>query len=418
MEALQSYLGLGIREDFATRNIWMHNPLKILDPHCLSFDPSRPAPHPFNHDVVFVCIDIEAFEFDANKITEIGIATLDTRELVGISSGPRAERWIDKITYRHLRVQEHLHLVNERFVKACPERFLFGESEFMDLPHIVTTLNHLFDQTSGIGGEPGAESEHQKRNLVFVGHSLKNDFAFLKTIGVSLDANVRATQDTERLAGGTKRKGVGLERLLKALDVDALYLHNAGNDAAYTLQAMLRLAVLWAQGEMKTFQATLWSLPSSNSRKRERWEKLKRGATDQNALGAVREGSQLEQGARNKAVEEEAVEEGETRKTVVRRVAGSKALPNVLERQLREDAGKQLGETTKKRRWAGLGNESPERTGKPAMGGPRRRIGEEVREGFGGDLTAEIGARTKEERYRAIQARIQEGRQNMNSERK
>lgn len=32
-------------------------------------------------DVVFVCVDCEAFEFAQNKTTEVGVSVLDTREL-------------------------------------------------------------------------------------------------------------------------------------------------------------------------------------------------------------------------------------------------------------------------------------------------------------------------------------------------
>lgn len=79
------------------------------------------------------------------------------------------------------------------------------------------------------------------RKVIIVGHGLKNDTDYLQTLGFSLAvySNVVSKMDTQTLGGGTKKAQVGLEKLLLALGVHATNLHNAGNDAAYTLQALL-----------------------------------------------------------------------------------------------------------------------------------------------------------------------------------
>jgi hypothetical protein len=75
---------------------------------------------------VFVCVDVEANERNANQITEIGIAALDTRDLKSLVPGERGANWMTKIRARHFRINEYKHIVNTEFVSGCPERFEFG----------------------------------------------------------------------------------------------------------------------------------------------------------------------------------------------------------------------------------------------------------------------------------------------------
>lgn len=56
-------------------------------------------------------------------------------------------------------------------------------------------------------------------------------------------ANVTRKVDSQRVAGGTQKNSVGLKRLLEKLGVQYQGLHNGGNDAAYTLQALVVMAV-------------------------------------------------------------------------------------------------------------------------------------------------------------------------------
>lgn len=89
------------------------------------------------------------------------------------------------------------------------------------------------------------EISDQNRNLVFVGHGAQNDEAYLNKLGFSVATNksVVRNMDTATLAGATKKSSVALQRLLLSLDLEPLNLHNAGNDAAYTLQALILMAL-------------------------------------------------------------------------------------------------------------------------------------------------------------------------------
>lgn len=88
--------------------------------------PDDLAPYEAEGAVVFVCVDVEAWERDSKKITEIGIATLDTEDLKSVVMGKDGANWLDEIRTRHFRIKEHKHLNNTEFVNGCADRFEFG----------------------------------------------------------------------------------------------------------------------------------------------------------------------------------------------------------------------------------------------------------------------------------------------------
>lgn len=192
-------------------------------------------------DPVFVCVDLEAFEFAQDKITEVGVSVLDSRHVVGNGPGPDGNEWLSKIVTRHFIIKEHKHLVNKRFLHGCPDKFNFGTSEIVPLNRVHMTLTQLFNNPS-----PGSAlaSDQGARNLILVGHGLSNDTAFLNKLNFAPHATGKIIQDidTQRFVG-TKKKSVGLSRLMAGLGVSAENLHNAGNDAAYTLQALVLMTV-------------------------------------------------------------------------------------------------------------------------------------------------------------------------------
>lgn len=66
-------------------------------------NPSKPPTFAFDSEVVFVCIDVEAYEKDNSKITEIGVSTLDSKDLEGIPPGHAGREWCSMIRARHFR---------------------------------------------------------------------------------------------------------------------------------------------------------------------------------------------------------------------------------------------------------------------------------------------------------------------------
>lgn len=84
------------------------------------------APYPQEGHVIFICIDIEAYEFPPNPITEVGVATLDTVDIAGLAPGANGHNWFRKIRARHFLVEEFHYLENKVHCIGNRDGFVFG----------------------------------------------------------------------------------------------------------------------------------------------------------------------------------------------------------------------------------------------------------------------------------------------------
>jgi len=86
-----------------------------------------------------------------------------------------------------------------------------------------------------------------RRNIILVGHDLGADISFLQTIGydVSNLSNLQDTADTASMWRYLKREANprNLGTILAELGIEGWFLHNGGNDAVYTMQAMVGIAI-------------------------------------------------------------------------------------------------------------------------------------------------------------------------------
>ncbi|KAJ4268712.1 hypothetical protein NW762_002780 [Fusarium torreyae] len=187
---------------------------------------------PDGHDVVFICVDVEAIERKPNPISEIGFAILDTRDIKGVDPKSVGRGWWPMIKTYHLRVYEYAGLRNHQFVKGCPDNFNFGESTFPPKDNIGEAIMAILD--------PYLLDE---RNIVIVGHDVKQDINYFGTLGIDLRvlAELAEPIDTQEIhqAWCDSTQGRGLSVVLNDLGISSKNLHNAGNDAHYTLCAML-----------------------------------------------------------------------------------------------------------------------------------------------------------------------------------
>ncbi len=242
----QRYLGL--------RSAISNNVTQSSPP--MTIDPLRPAPFIFDQSVVFVCIDVESYERDHRKITEVGVTTLDTRDLVGVAPGIDGAEWMKLIRARHFLVKEYRHLKNHRYVIGYPDKFTFGESVEVALKDIVSAVAECFHapfsvhQTNTSDGSidlMSSKKHAEKRNIILLGHDPGQDIRYLKQLGYDLMKveNILEALDTAVMNQVWRREqqSTSLEKILKSFDIQSWYLHNAGNDAAYTVQAMLALCV-------------------------------------------------------------------------------------------------------------------------------------------------------------------------------
>ncbi|KAF2223844.1 hypothetical protein BDZ85DRAFT_115098 [Elsinoe ampelina] len=260
-----------------------------LEPHVPSytsdkeaFDVNMSAPFSFHESAVIISVDVEAHERMKNIITEIGISTLDTNDLRGVPPGPLGIKWREKIRARHFRTSEYRYHINKDFINGCPDNFRNGVSEFVpgsDMARMVgTCFRPPFSGPSEIAPEKvtvfsgpkdaevrwvdpttGQEMKHNpvapewfpggepKRNIILLGHDTDNDIAYLRQVGYDIRnlTNIVHIADTctlySALTGNRNKTRLG--KILGELDIEPWHLHNAGNDAWYTLAIAIGLAV-------------------------------------------------------------------------------------------------------------------------------------------------------------------------------
>lgn len=230
-------------------------------------DVTKPVPNPFFENVIFISIDVESYERDRAAVTEIGVSTLDTNDLVGIPPGEGGATWMKKIRSRHFRITEYSHLVNSDFIIGCADKFEkeFGTSEWVSIkeaPQVIAScFKHpysapdLVDQLSGNStDEHGQASSRSKdassvpdfankndtasaRNLILVGHDIKADIEYLRSIGYDVGnvSGILEAIDTADIFRALKHEHQprNLGSVLLDLGLVGWNLHNAvSNDLA------------------------------------------------------------------------------------------------------------------------------------------------------------------------------------------
>ncbi|CAL5867574.1 uncharacterized protein PFLUO_LOCUS1793 [Penicillium psychrofluorescens] len=216
----------------------------------------RPVPWPFEDEPIFISIDIEWNERIPEQVTEVGISTLDTLDLKGLPPGDFGTDWIKQIYSRHLRIIEFRHVVNKEYCEGCPDYFDFGKSEFIALVELPTTVDVCFvPPYSATKDRFGGVPDYKKgpRKVILVGHSPAGDLKRLRDAGCAMFTDAanneffdnRKVYDTAELFKSLRGEtGVrSLKHILHALNILPMNLHNAGNDAHFTLEALIRMAL-------------------------------------------------------------------------------------------------------------------------------------------------------------------------------
>jgi len=195
-----------------------------------------------------MAIDFETWERDHTLVTEVGICI---------------QSWTDEgkstIQDHHFIVSENKSFVNSVFVRGNRDHFSYGSSRTIPLKCIKTRMREL--------------AETYKSNQLFlIFHGGSDDIRILKEWGVPL-GNVSTCKstaehfqpgkvyqfDTSELFAalcGNPNERRSLERTSHLLEVpDVKYLHNAGNDAHYTMECMVSMA---SGGPVDTQRETRW----------------------------------------------------------------------------------------------------------------------------------------------------------------
>ncbi|KAL6233694.1 hypothetical protein BDW75DRAFT_241755 [Aspergillus navahoensis] len=241
---IRSQCYLGLRAEPTDLNIkWneQSHP-EFVPPH---LDVNKPVPYPFWTMPVFISVDIEVHERSHSQVTEIGISTLDTRDLIGVAPGTNGEEWQSRIQSRHLRVKEYRNHANHLYVRGCPTKFEFGTSEWVASDDLSNAVQACFALPSFLDG-----ADKKLRPLVLVGHSLSSDIRYLEFANVHILGNSGASRFSDRidtaasfqlLRGEMEPRSLGA--VIGEMGMTGWNLHNAGNDARYTLQALVAILI-------------------------------------------------------------------------------------------------------------------------------------------------------------------------------
>lgn len=167
-----------------------------------------------------VAIDVEAYERCTLKVTEIGIAIYDPQD-----------QWllpIPQIKTIHILTEENLRLRNGKYVADRKFNFNGGVSYSMPQQKVQIFLQQVF-----------AHYFLEKRGIL-VGHDVGADIKWLTKMGVKMPPYT-FTADSLKIYHLTTRKNGSLRMILRRLNIPHANLHNAANDAYYTLLAVLSL---------------------------------------------------------------------------------------------------------------------------------------------------------------------------------
>ncbi|KAK9765578.1 hypothetical protein K7432_005966 [Basidiobolus ranarum] len=162
---------------------------------------------------MFFAIDVESYEANHSLITEVGWTMYNSVK----------NTFLDK----HYIVRENLHLRNGKYVADNKEQFTFGKSTYTSLLNTAAMLEADWDS-----GYP----------TILVGHDIKNDLEYLRKMGAQM-SEPSETFDTSNLymALTKNKQRRKLSRILDEFGIEHGFLHNAGNDAHYTMEAFLAM---------------------------------------------------------------------------------------------------------------------------------------------------------------------------------
>jgi len=189
-------------------------------------------------DVVLVAIDFENINtiksgFAQKGDCQIGLAILDTKKINRMPP--------DKLISTH-----NFATGSPSYLSKASKKFMFGETIAIGPPNIVNYIQSSI---------PSA------RNVVFVGHGIINDLQALQALDFEYPVLLSSVLDTSYIANEVFQYWPGsLRDLLLSLGCSFNRLHCAGNDANFTLRALLLLAACGfskQQGEQQEDRDTL-----------------------------------------------------------------------------------------------------------------------------------------------------------------
>jgi len=157
----------------------------------------------------FVCIDLEQFEWQQHKLTEVGITTYDHASM--------------RVRTRHLVIKENYKKRNKKFVCDNKDNFQFGDSEMVSLGQAKHELREVL-----------------KSGPCVVGHAIAGDLNWISKY-LKIPTNKCTSIDTNvlnKVIIGTK-DSINLGKCCEQNNLDHRAPHNAGNDSHVNMYLFL-----------------------------------------------------------------------------------------------------------------------------------------------------------------------------------
>ncbi|GAA5877912.1 hypothetical protein JCM16303_000279 [Sporobolomyces ruberrimus] len=187
----------------------------------------------------FLSLDVEFWERDHEVLTEFGWSLVD---FVRHQNGKVTERREDQ----HAVIKENQRFRNGRFAPDARDHFDFGRTLVLPSRALYYLLHALFSTLSTT--HPLFLVFHDPRGdiraLSKLGFDSEKVFLRdLRNLGKKRDGGGIWVVDTQRVfsAWFGRKDQIGLEKACKEVEVPTKRLHNAGNDAHYTLTLLERL---------------------------------------------------------------------------------------------------------------------------------------------------------------------------------
>ena len=181
----------------------------------------KPSKSPVLDKPVFIAIDLEYlsnFKQDSsqNLNSQVGVAILDSRSL--ISSPPQTAI----STYNFVTG-------STSYCAATAKKYLFDKTITIHQRDILFNLESFIPRT---------------RNIILVGHDIRNDLQVLQLLDFDLHTSIGGILDLGKIASKLLPNiRITLSSILTELRCPFQNLHTAGNDAYFTLRALLLLAI-------------------------------------------------------------------------------------------------------------------------------------------------------------------------------
>lgn len=220
-------------------------------------------------DVVFVAIDFENAESIRKETSsevgcEIGIAVLDTGQFDGIISAAVSSMYYCPGNTGGFIATYNFATGPVKYLERKSRTFLFGETICINSEDMREKIQSCIPQD---------------RKIILVGHGLDSDLIALDTLNINFEADsLLSIMDTFWIARQVfaSEQPYKLRRLLQRLRIDYPdgALHCAGNDANFSLRALLLLAA-------RACQSTDLELTKESKRARRRERILRKKEMDE-----------------------------------------------------------------------------------------------------------------------------------------